>query len=198
MPIRAENNKIMETKKQLLNEREPEACLYGPPPVRNLKSERDTDPEMKSQQETDSQPETDQQPLLQRHGFVTFWLWLMMVLNAVFAIGGLAYVIGDITHASSSRNYLSNYAFAEGIVQTVLCIINIYGAYLLLKWKKKGFTIFEITIGILLIMQCFYAGLMHEWGFIVTPVIGSLIAIGILYGILQIRKNGVSCWSQLK
>lgn len=191
MPIRAENNKIMETKKQLLNEREPEACLYGPPTLRKLKPERDTDPEMKSQQESESQPETDQQPLLQRHGCLTAWLWIIVIFNA---FSGIRTIIEGIQEE-----------YIDSTIQTIVMISGIMslavatGAILLLNWKKIGFWIIICMTVIDLILTIFIISSYDvPASSFISPLIGAVIGPIILFAALQAKQDGVSCWSQLK
>lgn len=110
---------------------------------------------------------------MQRHGFITFWLWFMAIVNPISAI--------------------ANFYLIEGIIGTIsglLAIVNCVAAILLLNGKKMGFWLFTMTAA----ASC-TIGLMYE---VYGQSIGAILAIAILYGILQLKKNGQSYWSQLR
>lgn len=118
----------------------------------------------------------------QRHGFVSFWLWLLMIANAVFAI-----IMVKVTPIS---NMIISLFFA-----LLLPLLNIAGSILLLNWKKLGFW--------LILGAPFYYFLIEISGSAST--IDALTNLGlnlillplVLFAILQIKKNGMSCWKQL-
>lgn len=108
----------------------------------------------------------------QRHGFVTFWLWFMIVVNAVMTIVMIANSYG-----------------MTSIVAALLMAVNVVSAALLLNWKRIGFWLFCVTaVGSLIINIS-----MESY----QGVFGAILGVAILYGILNIKKDGVSCWSQL-
>lgn len=116
-----------------------------------------------------------------RHGFVTFWLWFSGVVAVIY--GTLLLIeFADIGEPADMINAL-------------LAIVSAIGFYLLLKWKKEGFWIVFVTS----ILEALIAIVMDasELNFFVS-IIACAIDIGVLYGILQLKQDGVSCWSQLK
>ena len=119
----------------------------------------------------------------QRHGFVSFWLWLLMIANAVFAI-----IMVKVTPISNMIISL--------FLALLLPLLNITGSILLLNWKKFGFW--------LILGAPFYYFLIEISGSVST--IDALTNLGlnlilfplVLFAILQIKKNDESCWKQLK
>lgn len=119
-----------------------------------------------------------------RHGCVTAWLTLMIILNSFVAF---IYLVtgGKIIEA-----------FPDGTPRSMLFILAITGianvifAILILSWKKIGF-----------------------WGFLITSIITlfinlsigvsfgqSLLGLGgiiVLYFVLQINKDNVTAWDYL-
>lgn len=158
----------------------------------------------------------------ERAAFITFWLWLGIIMNVISApftilqlngMSNLGY-LGmelitqgiDITPFSNSI-HVPQYAL---IGVAILSTINyIWGYALLLKWKKKGFLIIAIAalINIIVNFICypmiqnayFSIGLTVDFSMTkYVAVIGACFSIFILWLILQIKKNGVSCWSLLE
>jgi hypothetical protein len=128
----------------------------------------------------------------QRHGFVTFWLWLML-------IGG---VLGSIPYFTNSLELAAVLSVAAGkIVQPsmiyllgVVGLLNIGLAIALLQWKKWGFWGFCGTATIAFIINASIGLLSISPA---MPIIG-ILSILILWAILQIKKDGVSCWDNLE
>jgi hypothetical protein len=117
----------------------------------------------------------------QRHGCVTAWLILMLILNSLIAI---VYIFksGKLAQTVPSNAL---------IALVIMGIINVICAVMLLRWKKIGFYGFAITAVITIFIN------LHIG---ISPIRASLGFAGflILYGILQIKKDGVSAWSYLK
>lgn len=109
----------------------------------------------------------------QRHWFVTFWLWLMIVVNVIMCFVNLA-------NAGSTVSY----------VASALMAVNIVGAIMLLNGKKLGFWIFVAMA----VISCILNVALES----VTGAFGAVIGVAILFGILQITKDGVPYWSQLE
>lgn len=157
-----------------------------------------------------------------RNGFITFWLWLGIIANivstpfAVLQLDGMSNLgyIGlqlisqgiDITPFSSAINTPIYMLIGVTILSAIFCI---WGYALLLKWKKKGFFIFTVAaiINILgnfisypMIQDAYSSiGLSVDYSMVkYATIIGACFSIFILWLILQIRKDGVSCWSQLE
>lgn len=111
----------------------------------------------------------------------------------------------DYSHAANMLENASNILVITSIVSAICCII---GYNMLLKWKKAGFW---LLIAASIVLSCFnlYAmgmisdayseiGLYLDHTTItITQMICPIISCIILWAILQIKKNGISCWSQL-
>ncbi len=106
----------------------------------------------------------------QRHGFITFWLWFMIVINIIVGITNFASGMGMIT-----------------ILAGGLSIVNVINAILLLNWKKVGFWLFIVTA----ICACVLNFSLEMY----SGAFGAVAGVAILFGILQLKKNDVSCWS---
>ena len=135
-----------------------------------------------------------------RNLFITFWLWLCIILN-VFIIVYLIYF--------SVTEWRYFYDTPGVILSAVLSIV---GYIMLLKWRKRGFylvclawllqyflSISDYDLVYNMVLSVCWAftdriSTMSDLGYIGVL----LINFGILLGILQIKKNGVSCWSQLR
>lgn len=108
---------------------------------------------------------------MQRHGFITFWLWFMAIVNPISAI--LNFNVGGTI----------------GVIAGILGIVNCVAAILLLNRKKVGFWLFTLMAAASCTM-----GIMHES---FPQSIGAVAGVAILYYVLQLRKNDQSYWSQL-
>ena len=107
---------------------------------------------------------------MQRHGFVTFFLWF-------FVIQGIP----------ALNNFFSG-NFVLGVPSILTCIAGI----LLLKWKICGFFIHCIA--------CFFNAfvIIEYFGHSISVAITACaIGIAIPYAVLKIKKNGVSAWGYL-
>lgn len=117
--------------------------------------------------------------LKQRHGCVTFWLWLVVLVNL-----GLAFFycveMFDVWH--------SGFVLGYGLL-SILGTINVLSAILLMRWNRLGFYMLLTSSIIALIVNIGILGLPY------SSALSALIAALIWWAILQIRKNGVSAWS---
>ena len=116
-----------------------------------------------------------------RHGFVTFWLWVLIVGNIIYAIVAFSpkFMWGG---------NVSNIFVLYSVVIGVLSICNVIGAFNLLLKKKIGFYLIGGTAilgGILSIIMT------HSFP---SPLIGLVT----LWAVLQIKKNGISYWEVLE
>ena len=115
----------------------------------------------------------------QRHGFTTFWLIFSIVSTLLFF-----------------PSFHSEWLFTDHTKGAILLLdiafaIDIIAGILLLCWKRIGFII-SIMTTLLVVIADIISG--YSIGYILLNI--SMLAI--LYGILQIRKNGKSTWEQLK
>ncbi len=116
-----------------------------------------------------------------RHWFVTLWLILVICMNLYNVY------INAITMQMLEPNleHLS-WVFA---LQALLHLELACAAVMIFIWKKIGFKMFAGTAILVVIL-----GLLYGEGDIFSPILG----LAVIYGLLQIKKDGVSCWEQLK
>jgi len=112
-----------------------------------------------------------------RHGFVTFWLWASIIVNA---FGLLRF--NAIT---------SNFTELDGII-VLLYMAVIFANILVLKWKIIGFFIICAGVIALLLLMIFYFRIET-----VPSILFGVLLLSIYFGILNIRKNGISLWKHL-
>ncbi len=131
-------------------------------------------------------PEQDQQkePIRERHGFTTFWLGYLIVngLTAILLFTFFKKDVAEILQMELTDQYCY---FMIGIG-----ILNAISAFLLLSWKKIGFH--GIIVSSILSM---YLSLQMGSG-----IGASLLAFaqtGVLYLVLQLKKNNRSAWEWL-
>jgi len=125
----------------------------------------------------------------ERHGFVTFWLWVIIIGGAITAI---RHFLQADTIAAQLTYVTGNYVSLPLIyILGVLAVINIGFAVTLLNWKKWGFWALCGSATISMIINI-------NIGNAVIAVIGSLLSIVVLWAILQIKKDGISCWKNLE
>jgi hypothetical protein len=122
----------------------------------------------------------------QRHGCVTAWLILIIIINALTSLMYLFF--GDtVMHESPEvpQSMLMLLAF--------LTLSNVFFAVMLLKWKKMGFWGFAITSSAAFILNL-------RMGFGIFHSVLGMTGLLILYGILQIKKDDTdtSTWSNLE
>ena len=129
----------------------------------------------------------DEDPALnspERHGCVTTWLVIMLILNAIIS---LAYLL----MASGVMRKSLLLSPTTLIILALAGALNVVLSIMLLSWRKIAFYgfaimaictfVFNISIGI--------------------SIVGSLLGLSgivILYGVFQIKKNGVAAWDYLK
>ena len=130
------------------------------------------------QQTFDKEPQTnDKEPqtkTAKRHGFVTFWLWLLIVYYFISII---------FANRSPGFTWLS----------WLLCFFNIGFVYLLFNDKKNGF--WGLCISAIIGMFVSFSNYHFNS---ISLVISACLGIGINYAIFQLKHNGVSFWRQLE
>lgn len=120
-----------------------------------------------------------------RAGFTTFYLWLGLVVNAIM---GIAYFATIFTRKGLWSAYDPMHTRIYGFVSSAILF---YGYLSLLRWNKRGFYILIVMAGVSQVMNLLDGGLLSFSTFF--PLLSALI----LFAVLQIRKNGKSCWEQL-
>ena len=156
----------------------------------------------------------------QRHGFVTFWLWLG-IIGSVISIPvsivtyqnmtnlgnlGMQLIIAgvDITPFSEA---IDSHVLIWQIVAAIsgICMIVFYSK--LLKWQKSGFWGLVITAVIVAVINVIMMNLIQQDYALVgltyninpiAQVIATPLSLLILWAILQIKKGDISCWKQLE
>jgi len=122
----------------------------------------------------------------ERHWFVTGWLILKIAANCVTAYFYLKsiFILKGSPIDISEREWII-------ILLIAMAIINVLLSILILNWKKIGFWGFILT-GVI----TFIINLNMETS-LVLALLG-LSGIPILFGILKIKKSGISTWEGLK
>ena len=115
--------------------------------------------------------------LKERHGCVSAWLWMVIVVNLCFCV----YYFMTMLDSESSQSL--GYGFLSS-----LSVFLVLGAILLMRWSRCGFYLMVGTSLLTLIVNHFL--LEIEVGYSIPGILGILF----LWVILQIRKNGVSAW----
>jgi hypothetical protein len=157
----------------------------------------------------------------QRHGFVTFWLWLGIIGSILSPIMlAFAYVAfeSQISHLRYQEGFVQIAGTVNSISSTfltmVICgiisaIVSLICYSFILKWRKFGFW---GLVGSSLVFGAVNLFLINKLGDsfrelgsyydstqqTVISAVGFLFGTFVLWAILQIRKNGVSCWDNLE
>ena len=118
----------------------------------------------------------------ERHGCVSVWLWIVIISNLVL---GIYYAIMMFSA------YTNTMSLGFGLL-SILATLNVLGAILLLRWNKCGFYLFVVSSILAALVNIGVLDLRP------TVMISGLFAILIWWGILQIKKNGISAWSHLE
>ena len=78
------------------------------------------------------------------------------------------------------------------IVTALVTIVSIFFIIQILRWKMIGFTGYVATIVVVLVISLFIGNSS------IIRLIYVIAGIAILYGVLQIKKNGKSAWENLE
>lgn len=126
----------------------------------------------------------------QRNGFITLFLSAVIIVGtfAGFSIIREAYAEMDFNKPMQTIT----------IIIGGLLLVDALGASLLLIWKKIGYWIM-VSSGIgCLCVACYLNYAMGISTYMGAAIYGSIINPLIIFGILQIRKDGISCWRLLE
>lgn len=121
----------------------------------------------------------------ERNGFVSFYLWSCLILNSLICF---------ISFLTLFLPYGMNSAYDPmwlRVVTTILYGCTAASFWMLLKYKKSGFSLLSVTAVVAVIVN-FNVSMISG-----PRDIAPLILLAFVYAVLQIRKNGKSCWSQL-
>ena len=118
----------------------------------------------------------------ERHGCVNAWLWIVIISNL-----GLGVYYATMMFSA----YTNTMSLGFGLL-SILATLNVLGAILLMRWNKCGFYLFVVSSVL--------AALVNIGVLSLEPVVllSGLFAILIWWGILQIKKDGISAWSLLE
>jgi len=113
------------------------------------------------------------------HGFTIFWIWSGIIMDLIMTIVAILY-----PHIYTSIDLSPNYIIFIG----VLCFL---GSILLLNFNIFGFWLLVICCVIDV-----FKNITNGVDFTLT-LVGQFIGLAINFGILQLKKNGVSTWEHL-
>lgn len=116
-----------------------------------------------------------------RHGCVSMWLWIAIISNLGYGI----------YYAVSMFDAYTSMSLGFGVL-SILATLNVLSSILLMRWNKCGFYVFLISSVLAAIVNLIVLKLEPYF------LISGIFAIFIWWGILQIRKDGVSTWSLLE
>ena len=122
----------------------------------------------------------------ERHGCVTAWLILMIIVNSIAALFYFLLLY-------SRNEFQPQLQIPDSIlvILGVFSVFNVIFSFLLFNWKKIGFTGFAFTALIVFFINMYM-------GLAITQSIMGLLGIAILYAILQIKNDDVSTWENLE
>jgi len=122
---------------------------------------------------------------MERHGFVTFWLVLGVIVCSLAGYGYLFY-------PNIAMQSLYGYRASSGLLSLIGILLAICAVcyILLLCWKKIGFWLFVVDI---IIQSILFVIIGAGFG----QALFSIVTVAILWGVLHIRKNGISTWDYL-
>lgn len=119
-----------------------------------------------------------------RNGFVGFYLWLGLILNSIIGVGYFISLFTRIGMTSAYEPMISRF------LGTLISAGTVAGFWLLLKYKKLGFYLLTATAILTILINLGFGGVS-------LATLSPLVMLGVLFAVLQIRKNGRSCWSYL-
>ena len=121
--------------------------------------------------------------LKQRHGCVTFWLWLVLLVN----LGSVLMQVINLLDPSESV-----YPVWTVVLLVLLASCNVVASLLLMRWRKLGFYLF-VASALAELVVCLLLLDYHP-----VQSVASLFNIAIWWAVLQIRSDGRSAWSQME
>ena len=114
---------------------------------------------------------------IKRHPFVTFWLWLGVIINGFVTLGYIGW-FAEIGFTWLPIMWLAGCAFI------------LSGYIMLLRWNKMGFYILSGACVFSMVINILISGFTLS---IFTPI----ISVAILYFILHIKKDDIEYWNAM-
>lgn len=123
--------------------------------------------------------------LKDRNGFVTFWLWLAIIVSTLITIFWFSHIFSSVGLWDATPEPLSSR------IMTFTCSLLItIGYVMLICWLKPGF---YLIVGVGVVESiCFLL-----YGMTINVVIGIVVPLLALYLVLQCTKNGKTYWELL-
>ena len=119
----------------------------------------------------------------QRHGFTSFWLIFCLVIN-IIATFVFIYTVESFREYTDMPDRIITFTI-------VLSVAGVSGFIMLLCWKRAGFWVYTVAS----IISVIISSSMMNASF--TDSLLGLAGIAILWGVLNIRRNGRTTWEQL-
>ena len=135
--------------------------------------------------ESNNEPVFEQEELKQRHGCVTAFLIIMIIVNSIVAL--MYFLFNNFISQNSPNHASPETLYLLGIGS----VLNVFCALLLIKWKKWGFWGYIITA-----LFAFIINICIGHGFLQS--LSGLIGLVVLFGVLQIKKKEVSAWDNME
>lgn len=124
-----------------------------------------------------------------RHGFISFILWAGIIISGLTFIGTLILL---------SDNSLDEFDTEALVAQLIGNGVIIVSFILLLRGSRIGFYLLSGIYGLYLLLLIIISTMAPEIADIIILLgIPPMAGIGILYAILQLKKNGVSYWEAI-
>jgi len=142
----------------------------------------------------------------ERHGFITFWLWFGVIctVNATIVLIILIWLT-DVLEQVPGLVWLTDVLEQVPGLDQFILLINIccmLGYMALLNWEKIGFWAVAIGQSIIASSTIFYETNLYGetglFGWLILTLFCFIPNAGILYAILQLKRNAVSCWENLE
>lgn len=125
-----------------------------------------------------------------RSWFVNMTLYALLVGAVFVLVGNICIVFNELQSAYRPGSGLW-YELSHGFLYAVaICLISVVALIQLLRWRRSGLSWAFIGITLCCLSQAWV-----EYEFMFYFSIPTLLAIAALWGVLHIRKRGVSTWN---
>ncbi|MBQ9193754.1 MAG: hypothetical protein IJ156_08560 [Bacteroidales bacterium] len=126
-----------------------------------------------------------------RHGFISFWLWLCAIANGIMSIIYFLLLFSSKGLWSGTPEPIwlrLSWLFSS--------LITLLGFVMLLEWRKTGFYVVlgVQSIGLAIVL---FASVFSNVGTTFPAIISTVAGIAILYGVLNLRHDGVPYWDAM-